>query len=160
MWVKVFWILLDSIAAQRSFFTWFCCVVLLGCLFLSPNFCHWDANRRRHPWWWILEVSYLPTELCFWEVSTPTWEMGVLQQCHCWEKSLSPCHFNSTLQRVVVQPAPMLVGSCPIPFSLLAWRCYTGPTRAGKTLVSFSFQQEKMSFWCGWRESGWFSLAG
>lgn len=151
MSVKVFWI--STLAWQyrcsqldlfRGFFLGSVMfLVWVGYFFLSPNFCHWDANRRSHRWWWILEVSYLPTELCFSEVSTSTWEVGMLQQCHCWEKSLSPCHFNCTLQTVLLQSALLLMGTCPAPFSLPAWRCYPGPTRAAKALLSLCFQQEK-----------------
>lgn len=56
------------------------------------------------------------------------------------------------------QSAPLLLGACPAPFSLRAWRCHPGPTRAAQALLSLSFQQENALLM--WVEAEWVVLRG
>lgn len=72
--------------------------------------------------------------------------MGILQQCHCWKKSLSPCHFNSPLQSGGSVSTDADGGVVLLHFPCLPGGVTPDPQGQEKALVSFSFQQEKCHF--------------
>lgn len=163
---KVFWIsafawqyCCSELDVFRSFFYLFLLCCLLGCLFLSPNFCHWDANRTSHPWWWILEVSYLPTELCLrcfylHEGGGDSSAVSLLEKI--------PLTMSLQFHSAENGGAASTGADGELSYSIFpaCLEVLHRPHKGRKKPSYLFLSAGKMPFWCGWRESGWFSLAG
>lgn len=166
MSVKVFWISTfawqychSELDAVWSFFTWFCCVVCLGvcfCHLISAIGMQIEATPGDRSW----KCPTYPQSCVSERFLLLLGRWGFFSNVTAGKNSLSPCHFNSTLQRVVVQSVPLLMRSCPTPFSLLALRCYTGPTRAGKSPPLYLFPFRRKNTFLIWVEGEWVVLPG